>query len=160
MDHGSVPALHDLPDRTEVVIIGGGVIGCAIAWQLACRGRSDVTVIERRRLTEGTTWHAAGLVGQLRSSTALTGLMRASVQTYAGLEHRTGYATGWHPVGSVRIAASDGRWAEMQRHAAIAATVGLDAQLITPAEAQGLFPRRSGERNRHVGPPHRQAGGR
>jgi 4-methylaminobutanoate oxidase (formaldehyde-forming) len=140
MNHESVPALRDLPDRSEVVIIGGGVIGCAIAWQLACRGRSDVTVIERRRLTEGTTWHAAGLVGQLRSSTALTGLMRASVLTYADLEQRTGYATGWHPVGSVRIAASDGRWAEMQRQAAIAATVGLDAQLIRPSEAQGLFP--------------------
>ena len=136
----SVPPPRDLPDRSEIVIIGGGVIGCAVAWQLACRGRVDVTVVERRRLTEGTTWHAAGLVGQLRSSTALTGLMRASVQTYAGLEQRTGYATGWHPVGSVRIAASDGRRAELQRQVGVAAAVGLDAQLITPAEAQGLFP--------------------
>lgn len=74
-----------LPDRSEIVIIGGGVIGCAIAWQLAYRGRSDVTVVERRRLTEGTTWHAAGLVGQLRSSAALTSLIRASVQTYGGV---------------------------------------------------------------------------
>jgi sarcosine dehydrogenase len=129
-----------LPDRSEIVIIGGGVIGCAIAWQLAYRGRSDVTVIERRRLTEGTTWHAAGLVGQLRSSAALTSLIRASVQTYSGLEQLAGYATGWHPAGSIRVAASDDRWAELQHQAAVAATVGLDAQLISAGEARELFP--------------------
>ena len=129
-----------LPERSEIVIIGGGVIGCAIAWQLTRRGKTDVTVIERRRLTEGTTWHAAGLVGQLRSTASLTGLMRASVQTYAGLERLTGYATGWRPVGSVRVAASDGRWAELQRHAGVARSVGLEAHLISAGQARELFP--------------------
>ena len=137
---GQQVATRPLPDRSEIVIIGGGVIGCAIAWHLANRGRTDVTVIERRRLTEGTTWHAAGLVGQLRGSRALTSLMRASVQTYSCLEQLTGYATGWHPVGSIRVAASDARWAELQRHAAIAAAAGLDAQLISAGEARELFP--------------------
>jgi sarcosine dehydrogenase len=128
-----------LPDGNGVVIIGGGVIGCAIAWQLTRRGRTDVTVLERRRLTEGTTWHAAGLVGQLRSSAALTGLMRASVQTYLGLESLTGYATGWRAAGSVRVAASDARWAELQRNVAVAHTAGLEAHLVSASDARDLF---------------------
>jgi sarcosine dehydrogenase len=126
-------------DGNGVVIIGGGVIGCAIAWQLTRRGRTDVTVLERRRLTEGTTWHAAGLVGQLRGSAALSSLMRASVQTYLDLESLTGYATGWRAAGSVRVAASDARWAELQRHAAVARTAGLEAHLVSADEARDLF---------------------
>jgi sarcosine dehydrogenase len=134
---------HDdsaLPDGNGVVIIGGGVIGCAVAWQLTRRGRTDVTVVERRRLTEGTTWHAAGLVGQLRSSAALTGLMRASVRTYGELEQLTGYATGWRAAGSVRVAASDARLAELKRHVAVAGSVGLAAELVSAGEARDLFP--------------------
>jgi sarcosine dehydrogenase len=134
-DHDDSP----IPAGNGVVIIGGGVIGCAIAWQLARRGRTDVTVIERRRLTEGTTWHAAGLIGQLRGSVALAGLMRASVQTYPSLEELTGYATGWRAVGSVRVAASDARWAELQRHVAVAGAVGLEAHLVSARHARDLF---------------------
>jgi len=129
-----------LPGRSEIVIIGGGVVGCSIAYQLARRGKTDVTVIERRRLTEGSTWHAAGLVGQLRSSSNLTQLMRSSVATYQTLERDTGYATGWHPVGSVRVAASDARWQELRRLATAAKSFGFEAHLISPAEAAGLFP--------------------
>ena len=129
-----------LPDGNGVVIIGGGVIGCAVAWQLTRRGRTDVTVLERRRLTEGTTWHAAGLVGQLRGSAALTGLMRASVRTYGELEQLTGYATGWRAAGSVRVAASDARWAELERHVAVAGSVGLAAHLVSAREAREKFP--------------------
>jgi sarcosine dehydrogenase len=135
---GAGPAA--LPASSEIVVIGGGVIGCGVAWQLSQRGKTDVTLLERRRLTEGTTWHAAGLVGQLRSTAALTGLMRASVQAYASLEQLTGYATGWHPVGSIRIAASARRWAEFQRHAEVAAAAGLEAQLVSASEARELFP--------------------
>ncbi len=87
----------DLPARSEIVIIGGGVVGCSIAYQLARRGKTDVTVLERRRLTEGSTWHAAGLVGQLRTSGSLTRLMRLSTATYQTLERETGYPTGWRP---------------------------------------------------------------
>ena len=129
-----------LPERSAIVIIGGGVVGCSIAYQLARRGRTDVTVIERRRLTEGSTWHAAGLVGQLRSSSSLTALMRSSVATYQTLARDTGYATGWRPAGSIRVAASDYRWAELRRLMTSARGFGFDAHLISPAEATRLFP--------------------
>jgi 4-methylaminobutanoate oxidase (formaldehyde-forming) len=133
-----------LPDRSDVVIVGGGVIGCSIAYQLARRGHGDVTVIERRRLTEGSTWHAAGLVGQLRSSPALTELMRLSVATYQTLEAETGYPTGWNPVGSVRVAASDRRWHELTHQVSVANRIGLDAHLISATEAVERFPLLSG----------------
>ena len=129
-----------LPDRSEIVVIGGGVIGCSIAYQLARRGQADVTVIERRRLTEGSTWHAAGLVGQLRSSASLTGLMRASVQTYQALERETGYATGWRQAGSIRVAASDARWRALKRLVTVAQGFGFEAELLAPGAARELFP--------------------
>src|SRR5580765_1552456 len=113
-----------LPDRCQVVVIGGGVVGCSIAYHLAQRGVTDVLVVERRRLTEGSTWHAAGLVGQLRSSSNLTQLMRTSVQTYQTLEQATGYATGWHGVGSLRLASSPERWEELQRLVATGRSFG------------------------------------
>jgi len=129
-----------LPDRSEIVIIGGGVVGCSIAYHLAKRGGTNVTVIERRRLTEGSTWHAAGLVGQLRSSRALAELMRLSVQTYGTLEAQTGYAAGWHPVGSIRVAASDARWRELRRQVAVAGGIGVEAHLISARQACERFP--------------------
>ena len=124
-----------LPERSEIVIIGGGVVGCSIAYQLARRGKTDVTVIERRRLTEGSTWHAAGLIGQLRSSSSLTALMRASVATYQALERETGYATGWHQAGSIRVAASDARWQELKRLMTAARSFGFEAHLLSAAQA-------------------------
>ncbi len=130
----------DLPGRSEIVVIGGGVVGCSIAYQLARRGKTDVTVLERRRLTEGSTWHAAGLVGQLRSSSNLTRLMRWSTATYESLERETGYPTGWHPVGSIRVAASDARWAELKRLVTTARSFGFEVHLISAGEARGLFP--------------------
>ena len=130
----------DLPGRSEIVIIGGGVIGCSIAYQLARRGKTDVTVLERRRLTEGSTWHAAGLVGQLRSSSNLTRLMRSSTATYESLERETGYPTGWRPVGSIRVAASDARWAELRRLVTAARSFGFEVELISAGQARDLFP--------------------
>ncbi len=128
------------PDRSQVVIIGGGVIGCSIAYHLARRGMTDVTVLERRKLTHGSTWHAAGLVGQLRTSASLTQLMRRSVQTYQALAEQTGYPTGWRAVGSLRVAASAGRWEEIRRLAVTGKSFGFDVHLISPREAAGLFP--------------------
>ena len=128
-----------LPQRTEIVIIGGGVVGCSIAYQLARRGKTDVTVLERRRLTEGSTWHAAGLIGQLRSSSSLTALMRSSVATYQTLERDTGYATGWHQVGSIRLASSDDRWHELKRLVTAARSFGFEAHLISAAQAREHF---------------------
>jgi 4-methylaminobutanoate oxidase (formaldehyde-forming) len=128
------------PGHAQVVVIGGGVVGASVAYHLAQRGMADVSVIERRKLTHGSTWHAAGLVGQLRGTASLTGLIRASVAAYAGLEAATGYATGWRAVGSLRVAASEARWGELRRMAALGTSFGLDAILLSPAEATGLFP--------------------
>ena len=129
-----------LPGRAQVVVIGGGVVGCSVAYHLAQRGLTDVVVLERRKLTHGSTWHAAGLIGQLRGTASLTGLIRASVAAYAGLEAKTGYATGWRQAGSLRVAASAARWAELRRMAAVGTSFGLEVSLLSPAEARDLFP--------------------
>jgi glycine cleavage system aminomethyltransferase T/glycine/D-amino acid oxidase-like deaminating enzyme len=129
-----------LPERSEVVIIGGGVIGTSIAYQLARRGRTDVVLLERTRLTEGSTWHAAGLVGQLRTSSNLTRLMQQSVATYESLEEWTGCSPGWHRAGSLRLASSPQRWTELRRLATAARSFGFDVELISAGEAQQLFP--------------------
>lgn len=128
-----------LPDRAEVVVIGGGVVGASIAHHLARRGRTDVLLLERTRLTEGSTWHAAGLVGQLRSSASLTQLMQTSVETYRTLEAETGQATGWREVGGLRVASSPQRWQELRRVATQARGFGFDIHLVSPREAVGLF---------------------
>lgn len=129
-----------LPGRSEIVVIGGGVVGVSVAYHLAQRGKTDVTVLERRALTEGSTWHAAGLVGQLRSSSSLTQLMRTSVQTYQTLEQVTGYATGWHGVGGLRVASSPQRWEELQRVYTQGKSFGFDIHLVDAAEAARIFP--------------------
>lgn len=129
-----------VPNRSEIVIIGGGVIGVSIAYHLATRGKSDVTLVERKALTEGSTWHAAGLVGQLRSSASLTQLMQKSVQTYQTLEDVTGYPTGWHGVGGLRVASSPQRWEELQRVYTQGRSFGFDIHLVGPGEAADLFP--------------------
>ena len=124
-----------VPQRSEVVIIGGGVIGASIAYHLAQRGKTDVTLVERKSLTSGSTWHAAGLVGQLRSSSSLTQLMRKSVETYQALEEKTGYATGWRGVGGLRVASSPGRWEELRRACTQGKSFGFDIHLVSPGEA-------------------------
>ncbi len=129
-----------LPDRSQVVVIGGGVVGCSIAYHLSRRGVTDVLLLERKSLTHGSTWHAAGLVGQLRSSSNLTQLMRQSVRTYQTLEADTGYPTGWHGVGSLRLASSPQRWEELKRMATAGRSFGFDVELVSPQEAQALFP--------------------
>lgn len=129
-----------LPGRSEIVVIGGGVVGVSVAYHLARRGKTDVTVLERRALTEGSTWHAAGLVGQLRSSSSLTQLMQKSVQTYQSLEEVTGYATGWHGVGGLRVASSPQRWEELQRVYTQGKSFGFDIHLVDAAEAKRIFP--------------------
>ncbi|MGB3485744.1 MAG: FAD-dependent oxidoreductase [Mycobacterium sp.] len=128
------------PERSEIVIIGGGVVGVSVAYHLARRGKTDVTLLERRNLTEGSTWHAAGLVGQLRTSSSLTRLMQKSVQTYRTLENVTGYATGWHAVGGLRVASSPQRWEELQRVYTQGKSFGFDIHLVDAAEAKRIFP--------------------
>ena len=96
-----------------------------------------MTLVERKSLTSGSTWHAAGLVGQLRSSSSLTQLMRKSVETYQALEAKTGYATGWRGVGGLRVASSPGRLEELRRVYTQGKSFGFDIHLVSPAEAGG-----------------------
>ena len=127
-------------DRARAVVIGGGVGGCSILYWLARLGWDDVVLVERAELTSGSTFHSAGLVGQLRSSLALTRMMMASVDLYRSLEDEVGLETGWHEVGSLRLASSPERMEEISRQAGWAKTFGLPLELVSPAEAQALFP--------------------
>lgn len=132
--------MQSLPSHAGVVIIGGGIIGCSLAYHLTRRGCSDVLLLERRKLTSGTTWHAAGLVGQLRATHNLTRLAQYTTGLYEGLERETGQATGFRQVGSVAVAASEARLEELRRGASMARCFGLEVQLLTPGEAQERWP--------------------
>lgn len=122
------------------LIIGGGIIGCSIAYHLAKSGEKDVVLLEKAALTEGATWHAAGLVGQLRSSRNTTRMLQRSVALYDSLEAETGFACDWKKVGSLRLAASQDRLLEAKRLATMAKSFGLEMQIISPREAKDLFP--------------------
>lgn len=124
----------------EIVIVGGGVIGCAIAYHLAKNGKTDIVVLEQFQLTHGATWHAAGVVGQLRPSRNVTRMLQRSIELYDHLEADTGQAIDWKKVGSLRIASSKNRMMEFRRAATTAKSFGLKMDLLTPKEAQALFP--------------------
>ncbi len=124
----------------EIVIIGGGAVGVSIAYNLARHGQGDVALLEQAGLTQGATWHAAGLVGQLRGSRNLTKLMRNSVELYETLEAETGLATDWKPVGSLRVASSPARWLEIKRMATTAKSFGFELHLLSADETRDLFP--------------------
>src|ERR1700722_18072564 len=115
----------ELPDRARVVIVGGGVIGWSGAYHLTKLGWSDVVLLERKQLTSGTTWHAAGLIGQLRQSINMTKLARYTSELYRGLEAETGQATGYRQCGSVSVATTAGPMKELQRNASMAKVFGL-----------------------------------
>jgi len=127
-------------DTARAVVIGGGVGGCSILYWLARLGWDDVVLLERADLTSGSTFHSAGLVGQLRSSLALTRMMMNSVGLYRTLEAEVGLETGWREVGSLRLASSPERLEEITRQAGWAKTFGLPLELISAGEAQALFP--------------------
>ena len=129
-----------LPARSRVVIIGGGVGGTSIAYHLAERGWTDILLLERAQLTSGSTFHSAGLVGQLRSSLPLTRLMMQSVALYRRLTLETGVEIGWREVGSLRLASSQARMEELQRQAGWGESFGLPIELVDPAEAGRRFP--------------------
>ena len=129
-----------LPDRAQVVIIGGGIIGCSIAYHLTKRGVSDVVIIEQGTLTSGTTWHAAGLVTQLKSTHSLTKLATYTARLFAELEAETGQATGLQTTGSISVAADAERWEEMLRSASMAKPVGVDIYPIEFDEVAERLP--------------------
>ena len=128
------------PTQARAVVIGGGIVGCSTAYHLAKLGWRDTVLIERHKLTSGSTHHAAGLVGQLRSSANITQLLGSSVALYDTLEAETGLASGWKMNGGLRLACTSARWIELRRQATTARSFGLEVQLLSPREAQALWP--------------------
>ncbi|MEO1192117.1 MAG: FAD-dependent oxidoreductase [Pseudomonadota bacterium] len=129
-----------LPDTAEIVVIGGGIIGCSTAYHLARDHQKDVLLLEQGKLTSGSTWHAAGLVGQLRSSAAITQVLKYSVELYKTLAAETGLETGWKMSGCLRLACNRDRWIEYQRLATTAGSFGMEMHLISPEEVKRLWP--------------------
>jgi 4-methylaminobutanoate oxidase (formaldehyde-forming) len=132
--------MTELPKSAKAVVIGGGIIGCSTAYHLAKLGWTDTILLERKKLTSGTTFHAAGLVGQLRSNANITQLLGYSVDLYNRIEAETGLATGWKMNGGLRLACNEERWIEVKRQATTAHSFGLPMELLTPSEAQKLWP--------------------
>ena len=129
-----------LPSHASVVIIGGGVIGCSVAYHLAELGWTDIVLLERKQLTCGTTWHAAGLIAQLRATQNMTRLAKYSQELYAGLEAKTGVATGFRQNGSITVALTDARLEELRRGAAMARAFGVEIDEISASEIAQKYP--------------------
>jgi glycine cleavage system T protein len=129
-----------LPQSADIIIIGGGVIGCSVAYHLALLGYKDVHLLERKDLTCGTTWHAAGLVGQLRATSNLTRMAQYTSDLYRDLETTTDYSTGFKQNGSLGCAMTEGRWEELRRGASMARNLGLECEIFTPEEIKNRWP--------------------
>jgi sarcosine dehydrogenase len=129
-----------LPAHAAVIVIGGGIIGCSTAYHLAKDHKAEVILLEQGQLTSGSTWHAAGLVGQLRSSASITRLLKYSVELYKNLEAETGLATGWKMTGCLRLATNHDRWTEYKRLATTARSFGMEMHLLSPAEVRNMWP--------------------
>ena len=129
-----------LPSHAQIVIVGGGIVGCSVAYHLAKMGRSDVLLLEQGKLTSGTTWHAAGLVGQMRPNRNMTVMSKYGIELYASLEAESGLATGWKQCGSVNVARTPERMKVLKKQSAMANSFGVECHLITPAEAGLMYP--------------------
>ena len=129
-----------LPTHAQIVVIGGGIIGCSTAYHLARDHKADVVLLEQGKLTSGSTWHAAGLVGQLRSSASITRVLKYSVELYKGLAAETGLETGWKMTGCLRLATNEDRWTEYKRLATTARSFGMEMHLISPDEVKRMWP--------------------
>ncbi|MCH1615557.1 MAG: FAD-binding oxidoreductase, partial [Acidimicrobiales bacterium] len=131
---------QQLPQRSQVIVIGGGIIGASVAYHLTKRGVNDVLVLEQGQLTGGTTWHAAGLVSQLKSTHSLTRLATYSSELFEALEEETGQATGFRKPGSISVASDIERWEELKRGVSMASTVGVEIRSIDMDELKSLWP--------------------
>lgn len=129
-----------LPPHAQIVVIGGGIIGCSTAYHLARDHKADVVLLEQGQITSGSTWHAAGLVGQLRASASITRVLKYSVELYKGLAAETGLDTGWKMTGCLRLATNADRWTEYRRLATTARSFGMDMHLISPDEVKRMWP--------------------
>ncbi len=132
--------MEQLPGQADVVIIGGGIVGASVAYHLCRDGVGEVVLLERNELTSGTTWHAAGLVAQLRASESLTRLSRYSLELYQQLEVETGQATGFHQPGAISVATTRGRFEELRRTAAMAHNLGVEVHVVGPADVAAMWP--------------------
>lgn len=129
-----------LPQQAQIVVIGGGIIGCSTAYHLARDHKADVLLLEQGKLTSGSTWHAAGLVGQLRSSASITQVLKYSVDLYKRLDAETGLETGWRMTGCLRLACNQDRWIEYRRLATTARSFGMEMHLLSPDEVKAMWP--------------------
>ncbi len=129
-----------LPTQARAVIVGGGVIGCSVAYHLTKIGWSDVVLLERKQLTSGTTWHAAGLIGQLRPSQRMTQLAKYTAELYHGLEAETGQATGFKQNGSISLATHAERFEELRRNASMAKVFDLRVDVLGPSDVKAMYP--------------------
>jgi 4-methylaminobutanoate oxidase (formaldehyde-forming) len=129
-----------LPTQAEVIIVGGGIAGCSTAYHLARAGKTDVLLLEQGKLTSGTTWHAAGLIGQMRPNRNMTAMSKYGIELYAALEAETGLATGWKQCGSVNVASTPERMQVLRKQAAMAHSFGVECHLISPQEAGERYP--------------------
>jgi 4-methylaminobutanoate oxidase (formaldehyde-forming) len=129
-----------LPSHVQTLIVGGGIAGCSTAYHLTQLGQTGVLLLEQGRLTSGTTWHAAGLVGQMRPNRSMTAMSRYGIELYSRLEAETGLATGWKACGSLNVARTPERWMLLQKQAALARGFGIEVQTISPREAGEKFP--------------------
>ena len=129
-----------LPASTKVIVIGGGVAGCSVAYHLAKFGWKDVVLLERDQLTSGTTWHAAGLIGQLGASAAITKLRKYSLDLYKQLEKETGLSTGLKQNGAVTVATTESRLEELRRQATTAQLFDVEANILTANQVKKLYP--------------------
>ncbi|HBG74148.1 MAG: hypothetical protein A2X25_04110 [Chloroflexi bacterium GWB2_49_20] len=132
--------MSEFPTQAQIVVIGGGVGGCSIAYHLAELGWKDVVLLEKHELTSGSTWHSAGLVGQLRSDANLTRMMSYSTDLYRRLKAETGQDTGWREVGGIRLASSTERMEDLKRLVGMARSFGVPIEMISPKEALDMFP--------------------
>src|SRR3982750_1442411 len=134
--------LAAMPLRTHarIVIVGGGIAGCSTAYHLAALGEKDVLLLEQGQLTCGTTWHAAGLIGQMRPNRTMTRMSKYGIELYATLEAETGLATGWKQCGSVNVARTPERMMVLRKQLALARSFGVECEEISPARAGELFP--------------------
>ncbi len=129
-----------LPSHAQIIVIGGGIIGCSTAYHLSRDHKAEVLLLEQGQLTSGSTWHAAGLVGQLRSSASITQVLKYSVELYKNLKAETGLETGWKMTGCLRLATNPDRWTEYRRLATTAKSFGMQMDLISPSEVKTMWP--------------------
>jgi 4-methylaminobutanoate oxidase (formaldehyde-forming) len=138
--HSVENVTRPFPDQAQVVVIGGGIVGCSVAYHLTKRGWRDVVLLERRQLTSGTTWHAAGLVTQLRATYNMSMLAKYSAELFPELERLTGQGTGYRTTGSILLATTDERWAEVRRQISMARICGFEVHPISGREAAAMWP--------------------